>query len=74
MTLVLTEANDGAVHIGVQATEDARPPSETPVHRMAVYLLAAASKPPYPHCDLPALSGIELQRLSAGRLVRFAIR
>lgn len=74
MTLVLAEASDGRIDIGVQPTHDARPTTETPAYRMAVYLLAAALRPPYAKPGLPAVGAVELQRLSRGRLIKTVIR
>lgn len=74
MTLVLAEADDGSVAIGVQPTHDARPTCDTPAYRMAVYLLAAARHPPSWKADLPAVASVDLLRLFQGRVVRVPIR
>lgn len=74
MTLVLTEADAGAVAIGVHSTHDARPTVDTPAYRMAVYLLAASRHPPSWKTDLPRVDTVDVLRFCQGRVYRVPVR
>lgn len=74
MTLVLSEADNGAVAIGVHTAHDHRPTIDTPAYRMAVYLLAASRHPPSWKSDLPRVDTVDVLRLCQGRVIRVPIR
>lgn len=74
MTLVLTDAREGAVAIGIHSTFDDRPTVDTPAYRMAVYLLAASRHPPSWKTDLPRVDTVDVLRLSEGRVFRVPVR
>jgi hypothetical protein len=74
VTLVLTEAQDGAVAIGLHSTHDGRPAVDTPAYQMAVYLLAASRYPPSWKTDLPRVATVDVLRLSQGRVFRVPVR